>query len=105
MLLLGSTDCLNKSADAAHDIGGGVGVTNDALDRLLRALEIWRFGRKPTLAGMRVRHDGRQRLVHLMRDGSRELRKARRLARTCKSLLRQPQLFLLPEPRRRCRGR
>ncbi len=30
---------------------------------LLRALEIRRIRREPALAGMRVRHDGRQRLV------------------------------------------
>ena len=39
---------------------------------------------------------GRQGLVHLVRDGRGEFRKARRLARTCKPFLRQTQLFLRP---------
>ena len=85
---------LEQGADAADDIGGGVCVADDALGRDLRALEIRRFGREPTVAGMGIRDDGRQRLVHLVRDRSRELGEARRLARPRKALLRQTQLFL-----------
>ena len=87
---------LEQGADAADDIRRRVGVPDDALDRDLRALDVRRLGRQPALAGVRVGDDRGQRLVHLVRDRSRKLRKARRLARPCKSLLRQTQLFLRP---------
>jgi hypothetical protein len=46
---------------------------------------------------MRVRHHGRQRLVHLVRDGSRQFRKARRLARARQSFLSQAEFLLHPD--------
>src|SRR3979411_1393595 len=94
-----------QGANSAHDVGGTVRITNDALHCSVRSLDIWRLRRKPALAVMRVGNNGGQRLVHLVCDRSRELREARRLARTRKSLLRQTQLFLRPKPRRRCPGR
>src|SRR6195256_16130 len=85
-----------QGANSAHDVGGTVRITNDALHCSVRSLDIWRLRRKPALAGMRVGNNSGQRLVHLVCDRSRELREARRLARTRKSLLRQTQLFLRP---------
>ena len=65
-----------QGADAADDIRRRVGVPDDALDRDLRALDVRRLGGQPTLAGVGVRDDRGQGLVHLVGDRSRELCKA-----------------------------
>ena len=88
---------LEQGADVAHDIGGGIGVMDDALHGFLRALEIWRNRREPALAGIGVGDDRGQRLVHLMRNRCRQLGKARRLARPRQALARQTKLFLRPD--------
>ena len=72
---------LEHGADAAHDIGGGVGVTDDPLGRDLRALEVRGFRGQPPVAGVGVGDDRGQRLVHLVGDRSREFREAGGLCR------------------------
>ena len=43
-----------KSANAADDVGDGIGVTDGPLDRAHGAFDIWRVGREPALARMRI---------------------------------------------------
>lgn len=87
---------LEQGPNAADDIRRRVGVAEDALDCLVRALDIWRVRRQPTLTGMGVGNDGGQRLIHFVGNRSRQLGEACRLARPRKSLLRRTQRLLRP---------
>src|SRR5262249_52305428 len=70
-----------ERADAAHNIGRGIGVPDNALGRDLRAFDVGRNSRQPTMASVRVGNDRSQRLIHLVCDRSRKLCEAGSLRR------------------------
>src|SRR5690606_18805894 len=76
-----------QGPDAAHDISCSISVTNDALCGGLCAIDVRRFGRQPTMAGMRICDNRCKRLVYFMRYRGRELGKPGRLASTPESFL------------------
>jgi hypothetical protein len=83
-----------QCANATDHISGAIRIPNDAFDCPVRTVDVRRFSGQPALACMRIGNDSRERLIDLMRDGSRKFCQAGGLARAGEPLMREPQFLL-----------